>query len=145
MPTNSGQNYKNHVRFDPGFHFTVVPASIALIVFAAIQLKRHSDDPKTWFMLATALVIFWTLFKLRLYALKNQDRIIRLEETLRMSKLCPDAAARANELDSHQFTALRFCSDAELPALAKKALDEKLSNKAIKESIKDWRADYSRI
>jgi hypothetical protein len=48
-------------------------------------------------------------------------------------------------LDSRQFTALRFCSDAELPGLAKKALDEKLSNKAIKESIKDWRGDYSRI
>jgi hypothetical protein len=123
----------------------VVPACIALIIFAAIQAKRHSNDPKTWLLLGITVVAFWTLFKLRLYALKNQDRIIRLEETLRMSKLCPDVAARASELDSHQFTALRFCSDAELPALAKRALDEKLSNKAIKQSIKDWRGDYSRI
>jgi len=139
------QNYKNHVRFDPGFHFTLIPACVVLIVTAAIQVKRHSDDPKTWLLLGLALVVFWTAFKMRLYALKNQDRIIRLEETLRMTRLCPDVASRANDLDSRQFTALRFCSDAELPALARKALDEKLSNAAIKQSIKDWRGDYSRI
>jgi hypothetical protein len=139
------QNYKNHTRFDPGFHFTLVPACVALIVFAAVQLKRHADDPKTWFMLGIALAVFWMAFKMRIYSLRNQDRIIRLEETIRLSKLCPDVAARAHELNSRQFTALRFCSDAELPALAKRALEEKLSNDAIKQSIKDWRGDYSRI
>jgi hypothetical protein len=142
---SSGQNYKNHVRYDPAFHFTLIPACVLLIVTAGLQVKRHSEDPKTWWMLAIAVTLTWAAFKMRIYALRNQDRIIRLEETQRMSRLCPDVAARASELNSRQMTALRFCSDAELPVLAKKALDEKLSNAAIKQSIKDWRGDYSRI
>jgi hypothetical protein len=139
------QNYKNHVRFDPGFHFILAPFCLLLLITAGWQVRHHADDPKTWWMLGTSIALFLAAFTLRIYALRNQDRIIRLEETLRMSKLCPDVASKAHQLATSQMVALRFCSDAELPALAKKALDEKLSNKAIKESIKDWRGDYSRI
>ena len=144
MP-NPPQNYSNHARYDWSFHFTLIPACALLIIGAAVHAKRHTDDLKAWWMLALALTLTWACFKMRLYALRNQDRIIRLEETLRMSRLCPDVAGRATELSANQIVALRFCSDPELPALAKRALDEKLSNKDIKQAIKDWRGDHTRI
>lgn len=139
------QNFKNHARLDPGFHFTLVPATLLVFIGAIGYVKRHPHDIFSWWLLAFVCCFIWAIFKIRLYALKNQDRIIRLEETLRMQRLCPDVAVRISDLRTNQFTALRFCSDAELPALAKRALDEKLSNQDIKKAIKDWRGDYTRI
>ena len=139
------QNFKNHTRLDPGFHFTLVPATLLVLIGAIGYVKRHPHDIFSWWLLAFVCCFIWAIFKIRLYALRNQDRIIRLEETIRMQRLCPDVAARAADLRAGQIIALRFCSDAELPALAKRALDEKLSNKDIKQAIKDWRGDYARI
>jgi hypothetical protein len=142
---SEAQNYKNHVRYDPAFHFTLIPACALLIIGAVVHTYRHWGDLKAWWMLAIAVTLTWASFLLRIYALRNQDRIIRLEETLRMQRLCPDTVSRAAELNSRQLAALRFCSDAELPAMAKRTLDEKLSNDAIKRAVKEWRGDYSRI
>ncbi len=139
------QNFKNHTRLDPGFHFTLVPATLLVLIGAIGYVKRHPHDIFSWWLLAFVCCFIWAIFKIRLYALRNQDRIIRLEETIRMQRLCPDVAARSADLHSGQIIALRFCSDAELPALAKRALDEKLSHKDIKLAIKDWRGDYARI
>ncbi len=139
------QNFKNHTRLDPGFHFTLVPATLLVLIGAIGYVKRHPHDIFSWWLLAFVCCFIWAIFKIRLYALRNQDRIIRLEETIRMQRLCPDVAARAADLRAGQIIALRFCSDAELPALAKRALDEKLSNKDIKQAIKDWRGDSARI
>jgi hypothetical protein len=139
------QTYKNHTRYDPGFHFTLVPASGLLLIGAGVNLWRHPHGGVNYWLLAFTATFIWAIFKMRLYALKNQDRIIRLEEAVRMQRLCPDIAAKAHQLTARQVVALRFCSDAELPTLAKRALDEKLSNADIKKSIKDWRGDYVRI
>jgi hypothetical protein len=139
------QTFKNHTRFDPGFHFTLVPASALLLIGAASNVWRHPHSMRSYWLLAFIATFIWAMFKMRLYALRNQDRIIRLEETVRMQRLCPDVAAKASQFTTRQVVALRFCSDTELPALAKRALDEKLSNADIKKSIKDWRADYVRI
>jgi hypothetical protein len=84
-------------------------------------------------------------FKIRLYALKVQDRIIRLEERLRMHELFSEPLkSRIGEFTEGQLIALRFASDAELPALAEKAL-QGLDQKQIKASIKTWRPDYFRV
>jgi transposase InsO family protein len=139
------QNLKNHTRLDPGFHFTLVPATLLVLIGAIGYLWRDPHAIFRWWLLAFVCCFIWAIFKIRLYALRNQDRIIRLEETVRMQRLCPDVAARVGDLRTNQFTALRFCSDAELPALAKRALDEKLSNQDIKQAIKDWRGDHARI
>lgn len=144
MP-HTGQNIKNHARYDWAFHFTLIPAAALLLLGAIGYAWIHRGHIFPWWLLAFVLTFIWTCFKMRLYSLRNQDRIIRLEETLRMGRLCPDVAGRAGELTARQIVALRFCPDAELPALAKRALDEKLSNKDIKQSIKAWRGDYSRI
>ena len=79
-------------------------------------------------------------------ALKVQDRVIRVEEHLRYQRLFPaDLQARANEFTVNQFVSLRFASDAELPALARKVLDEKINDrKVIKQLIKVWKPDNMR-
>jgi hypothetical protein len=82
-------------------------------------------------------------FKTRIYSLANQDRIIRLEERLRIAALVP--AADVLKLSTKQLIALRFASDAELPALVGRTLAENLDPKAIKRSIATWRPDYHRI
>jgi len=75
-----------------------------------------------------------------------QDRVIRLEERLRYERLLPaDLKARAGEFTVSQFVSLRFASDAELPALARKVLDDKVNErKAIKQMVKSWKPDYLR-
>jgi hypothetical protein len=95
-------------------------------------------------LVAAALLV--TLFNERIRMLVVQDRVIRLEERLRYERLLPaDLRARMDEFDVSQFVALRFASDAELPALARKVLDEKLTDrKAIKKMVQNWKPDYLR-
>jgi hypothetical protein len=93
-----------------------------------------------------ALAATVAVFKIRLYALRVQDRLIRLEERLRMMSLLSEPLrSRIGELTDGQYVGLRFASDSELPALVQRALDEKLSRKDIKKAVTKWRADYSRI
>jgi len=94
-------------------------------------------------VLATALlmIFFWA----RLFALRVQDRVIRLEMHLRVANLAPDLSARFGEFTLNQLCAMRFASDAELPELARKVLSEKLDDRtAIKKMVRDWQADHAR-
>jgi hypothetical protein len=95
-------------------------------------------------LLAAALVVL--VFYARLFPLAVQDRLIRLEERLRCERLLPaDLRPRIGEFSADQLVALRFACDAELPLLARKVLDEKLTErKAIKKLIKNWKPDYQR-
>jgi hypothetical protein len=86
------------------------------------------------------------LFRLRQYPLKVQDRVIRLEERLRLQALAPPAwHSQIHRLTEDQLIGLRFASDDEVVALATQALDENLTRKQIKERIRNWRADYWRV
>jgi len=145
MAKTTPQSYANHARLDPPFHFFLVWLCFAAVILSVILLVRHPRMSSIlWVLLAIGLLV--TATKARTYSLKVQDRIIRLEERLRLAMLLPEAArARIGELTESQLIALRFASDAELPALALRAVNEGLTNKQIKSSIQSWRPDYLRV
>ncbi len=148
MSKSSPQNLKNHGRIDPPFHFVLFSVLIANLVFAVFHLVHHWADSyiaSSWFLLLS-LAVFIPVFKLRLYPLKVQDRVIRLEERLRLQALAPSEwHTQIYRLTEDQLIGLRFAADDEVVALAKQALEENLNRKQIKERIKNWRADYFRV
>jgi hypothetical protein len=142
---NRLQTLKNHTRFDPGFHFILVPLSLLFMVDATFRIIRTPDWDHIVRLLA-ALFAFVALGMLRMYANKVQDRVIRLEERLRMKELLPPALqARIPDLTEDQLIGLRFASDAELPDLVAKTLEENWKRKQIKEAVRNWRPDYFRV
>jgi hypothetical protein len=141
---NRPQTLQNHVRLDPLYHLFLGPLSFLLVIAAVTNVIRHVS----WMSAMQLLASIWALvatFKIRLYALKVQDRLIRLEERLRMRELFSEPLkSRIGDFTESQLIALRFASDAELPALAEKAL-QGLNQKQIKAAIQTWRPDYFRV
>src|SRR5438132_7362651 len=123
MAEKTPQSYANHTRFDPPFHFFMVPvAAISLLASIWGLIRGPMTFTAVW-MVVVAMAALVAVFKIRLYALKNQDRIIRLEERLRLATALPDPlCARIGELSHSQLVALRFASDKELPPLVEKTL-----------------------
>ena len=142
---DSGQNYSNHTKFFPPFHFVAAP--ITMLYF--LNEVRHvwmNPNRSTAFAALVAFGILSGVFASRLMALKVQDRVIRLELQLRMRGLLPaDLHGRFHELTRAQMVALRFAGDGELENLVREVLAGKLtSQKSIKMAIKDWKGDYLR-
>jgi hypothetical protein len=140
------QNFANHVKVVPAFHYFVLPV-LALNLVWSIQRVVHLRF--TWdgiVSVLTAAALLVLAFNARLFALRVQDRVIRMEERQRMGRLLPDdLKPRIEEFTPAQLVALRFASDAELPGLARKVLNDKLTDiKAIKQIVQNWRADYLR-
>jgi len=146
MPQKKTQNYANHARFRPTFHFFIAPLLLINLICAVIYVCRHYYKHvhlgPLWVLMS--LVLLLLALDSRMSALQAQDRIIRLEERLRMAALgVPHDIAHS--LTERQFVGLRFASDAELPELARRAVHENLTEKQIKQSIQNWRADHFRI
>jgi len=139
------QNLKNHARFDPLFHGFLFWGALILLGATIYALVRQPD---AWGVVRL-LGVLWAIvlmFKVRLYALRVQDRVIRLEERLRLAQLLPDSTrARIGELSEGQLIALRFASDGEVPSLVQQTLDGKWDPKQVKSAIKSWRPDYLRV
>jgi hypothetical protein len=145
MPAKIPQTRSNHVRFDPAFHFFLVPALLLFFLWTVIHLVRNLESISVGFVVVAVLMLV-TAIKARLYALKVQDRVIRFEERLRLSGLLPEPLrSRIGELTEAQLIALRFASEAEIPALVQRTLSENLPAKQIKEEIREWRPDYLRV
>jgi hypothetical protein len=145
MAENIPQNFENHARILPAYHYVTFPLLAINFFFTLYQVVTNfSAGSLMAFGLAIALVLLF--FVARVMALTVQDRVIRLEERLRMRELLPaDLQPRFADFTVKQLVALRFASDAELPALARTVLDEKITDqKAIKRMVKDWRADHQR-
>ncbi len=146
MPTPVAQNFSNHARLDPPFHFVALPGTLVLLVLSIMNLIRQGFTiPAVWLLIASILFILLA-FKARSYALKAQDRVIRLEERRRLERLLP-AAQQPDipKLTEGQLIALRFASDSEIPSLTASAVSQNLTPKAIKQAITSWRADHFRI
>ena len=139
------QNFKNHAMFDPPFHFFLAPVGLILLILSIVDVVRHPS----WMTGLQVLVILWLfilVFKTRVYALKVQDRVIRLEERLRLAALLPASLQpRIGELSVDQLIGLRFASDAELPGLVEKALGGNWNRKQVKEAIQNWKPDTWRV
>lgn len=145
MSEKRPQTLANHAKLVPGYHFVALGLIVVALLWTAWRLIR---DPSlnglisVLFIVAVVLVAFYA----RIFALKVQDRLIRLEERLRMAALLPeDLLGRVEELSVSQMVALRFASDAELADLVREVLDQNIRDrKSIKQKIRDWRPDYDR-
>ena len=145
MPDSSPQSFSHHTRYDPLFHFFILPVFVITLIATIVHLVRRPGLHSAW-MVVVVIAVLVAVFKIRLYALKVQDRVIRLEERLRLATLLdPSLRPRIPEFTEAQLIALRFASDAELPALAARALNEKLAAQDIKKSIQNWRPDHWRV
>jgi hypothetical protein len=146
------QSYDHHTRWDPAFHFFVIPVFVIGLLMTLIHFFAHitegdfRDHFHAFMLILLAAACLTLVFKVRLYSLKVQDRVIRLEERLRLTQLASEPLrSRIPELTVDQLCALRFASDAEVTKLAERALNEKLSRADIKKAIKTWRPDYWRV
>jgi hypothetical protein len=144
MP-NAAQSLKNHARFIPLYHFVAGPILVANLLWTALRAVREPSGGTIFpALVAVALVIVF--FYARIFALRVQDRVIRLEMRLRLRELLPaDLVPRLSEFTPAQLVALRFASDRELPALARQVLEQRLHDRrAIKQLVKEWQADHLR-
>jgi len=152
MAEKKPQTFANHTRLDPPFHFFLIPIFGLALLLSLIHFFAHIthgdlfDHIHAFLLILLAAAFVVLMFKERLYSLKVQDRVIRLEERLRLTQLLSEPLrSRIPELTEDQLIALRFASDAEVPKLAERALNEKLSRKDIKQAIQNWRPDYWRV
>lgn len=139
------QNFENHAKFVPAFH-VVVLGIFTINLGWSLYRVAHAFSAESVLSLLLAIAFILLTFYSRTFALTVQDRVIRLEMRLRMLQILPaELRPRIPEFSVGQLVALRFASDAELPALAKKVLDEKLNDrKAIKKMIREWQPDFLR-
>lgn len=145
---SSPQSYAHHTRWDPTFHFFILPVFGLAVIFAVVHFFLHiHHHPLHGFLLVVlSVAALFAVFKIRLNALKVQDRVVRLEERLRLAAVLPEPLrSRIPDLTESQLIGLRFASDAEVAALVQRALTEKLSCDDIKKSIKTWRPDDFRV
>jgi Family of unknown function (DUF6526) len=144
MPT-ADQNYANHRKFVPLYHFFVFPVLTLNLGWSIYCLVTAFSWGQVVAALTAFALIVLTLFA-RTFALRVQDRVIRLEMRLRLRELLPSALqGRVAEFTPRQLVALRFASDAELPSLAARVLEERINDaNAIKKLIAQWEADHLR-
>ena len=138
------QNFKNHAKMVPGFHYLTLPA-ILIFLIASVNYFINSTAENKYLgacLCLLSVIVFLLAWYARGFALKAQDRATRAEENFRYylatGKVFP------KELRMGQIIALRFASDDEFVALTSKAVSESLSNKQIKELIQNWKADHNR-
>jgi hypothetical protein len=145
MSKTEPQSLKNHGRLDPSYHLVAFALLLVNLGIAIAFAVKHLDLYTAWLVILS-VGLFIPFFKIRMYPLKVQDRVIRLEERLRLQTLAPaEWHAQIYRLTEDQLIALRFAGDDEVVALAKMALEQNLNRKQIKERIKSWRADESRV
>lgn len=142
------QNYNNHARYYPLHHFIVTPLTLLFFGWTVEKTSFETDEStsESIYFLILALIIVILPLLIRIYALKNQNRIIRSEMRLRYFHLTGKSfEEKENQLRSDQIIALRFAGDDELEDLIKLAINKNLSNKEIKLNVKNWKSDFSRV
>ncbi len=136
------QTFETHRKFVPLYHYLTLPILIGNVLVAAYYVVRAPGLPSVWALLMGVALFLGALFA-RVFSLAAQDRVIRLEERLRLQQLLPEPLrARIPEFTRDQLIALRFASDAELPTLAATVLQGNIQKRDdITKMITSWRAD----
>ncbi len=140
------QSFENHAKLVTGYHKVATPLlMLPTFYFGYLAVSDFSAERAVNFLFSAGVVV--AAFYARLFPLGVQDRLIRLEEQMRMERLFPaDLKARIPEFTAAQFVALRFASDEELPGLARRVLEQGMTDrKEIKRAVKSWRVDNARI
>ncbi len=145
MNDSTTQSLSNHTRWDPIFHFFALPVLLLLFpLYSIVHIVRH-PTPQSGVIVVVALALAVNTLKTRLYPLAVQDRLIGLEERLRLERVLGSGGLDvAGRLSDDQLIGLRFASDGELSELVAVAVSEKLPRREIKKKIKTWRADHRR-
>jgi Family of unknown function (DUF6526) len=144
--SGSTQSFDNHAKMVPLYHFWAFAlVAVPTLYFGFVTVTGFSLD--RLMLLAFAVGVVLVSFFARLFPLGVQDRVIRLEERLRMERLLPeDLKGRISEITTTQLIGLRFASDEELPELTRRVLDGSLTElKGVKQAVRKWRADHQRI
>ena len=145
MSDDAVQSYANHLRWFPPWHFFAIPVLVANTI---VQLVRFAQEPSAgaawngvvWIALLTAVICA------RWMPLRVQDRLIQLEETLRLTRLMPDRDQDIERLSRGQLIGIRFASDAEVPHLVDRILAGDLVTRGdVKQAVQHWRSDHQRI
>jgi hypothetical protein len=137
------QNYKNHARMHPIYHYVLSLLVIGGLIASIVYLFNAEDLFLAVILVVMSLSMGITFALLRIYPLKAQDRAIRSEENLRYYVLT--GKLLDPRLTPGQIVALRFAPDNEFPGLAEKAAAENMKPKEIKQAINNWKADHNRI
>jgi hypothetical protein len=146
MAENVPQSYANHVRLHPPFHFFLLPGAAVLLILSIVNVVRHYHRLDAWILLLMGILFPLATLIMRMYPVRVQDRLIRLEEQLRLrALLSAELSSRIGELTESQLIALRFASDAELPGLVDRVLAAKTPARDIKTAIVTWRGDTFRV
>lgn len=140
------QSFANHTMWDPKWHFVVLPILLINVFYRVFEMLDTEINLGSMWDIVVAIALLLVGYSTRIYALKVQDRLIRLEERLRLAELLPPTMQnRIGELSQSQLIGLRFASDAELPGLVEETLKTQMGAKQIKQAIKTWRADDFRV
>ena len=141
------QSFRSHASVDPLYLAAAATLVFLLIVGGVIVYQDlHTQLALTLWIIGLTVFVVLMFLRLRNYPLRVQDRVIRMEERMRLSLLLPPALQnRIPELNEDQLVGLRFASDAEVPSLVELTLEKQLTRKQIKERIQNWRPDHFRI
>ncbi|HSI78368.1 MAG TPA: DUF6526 family protein [Lunatimonas sp.] len=144
------QTYSNHIQYYPLHHFVITPLSLVFLSWSFYNLAEAYVDRVDLsyyiYLLVGAIILFLIPIITRIYALKNQNRIIRLEMRVRYFQVTGKSLSELErKLSLSQLIALRFAGDGELVPLMEKAIDQNLDAKSIKKAITDWQGDYLRV
>ena len=139
------QNYSNHTHWTPAYHFITVPLYLFYLAWAVRRVLAN-PNADTWFALLGAVALMFVGAVSRMQALKVQDRVIRLEERLRLAQILPpDLQPHIGTLRARHLIALRFASDEEVPGLVREIVaNPSMTSREIKQRVRKWRADWFR-
>lgn len=139
------QHYGNHTRYFPVFHFAASPLGFVFLIWSGMALNRQRTSEAAMIFVG-ALALVMTNLAARLMALRVQDRVIRLEERLRLARVLPmELQGRIEELRTAHLVGLRFASDDEVAGIVSQVLaNPAMTSKEIKLQVKTWRPDYLR-